>query len=76
MRLYFTLHADHEGGNASSHTSHLVGSTLSDVFLSTASAINSLAGPIHGKGSQDVLEYWKVLLKSFKKFPSDKDIEK
>src|SRR6476620_7808500 len=26
MRLYMTIHADHEGGNVSAHTTHLVGS--------------------------------------------------
>ena len=26
MRLYMTIHADHEGGNVSAHTVHLVGS--------------------------------------------------
>ena len=25
MRLYLTIHADHEGGNVSAHTTHLVG---------------------------------------------------
>ena len=34
MRLYITIHSDHEGGNASAHTCHLVGSTLSDPYLS------------------------------------------
>ncbi|MCG7859176.1 citrate (Si)-synthase, partial [Flavihumibacter sediminis] len=29
MRLYMTIHADHEGGNVSAHTTHLVGSALS-----------------------------------------------
>merc|ERR1712066_717244 len=29
MRLYLTIHSDHEGGNVSAHTSHLVGSALS-----------------------------------------------
>merc|ERR1712224_1168772 len=28
MRLYLTIHSDHEGGNVSAHTSHLVGSAL------------------------------------------------
>ena len=28
MRLYMTIHADHEGGNVSAHTAHLVGSAL------------------------------------------------
>ena len=29
MRLYLTIHSDHEGGNVSAHTTHLVGSALS-----------------------------------------------
>ena len=33
MRLYMTIHADHEGGNVSAHTTHLVGSALSDPYL-------------------------------------------
>ena len=32
MRLYIVIHSDHEGGNASAHTCHLVGSTLSDPY--------------------------------------------
>ena len=44
MRLYLTIHADHEGGNASAHTVRLVGSTLSDAYLSFAAGINALAG--------------------------------
>ena len=28
MRLYLTIHTDHEGGNVSAHTTHLVGSAL------------------------------------------------
>ena len=34
MRLYLTIHSDHEGGNVSAHASHLVGSALSDAYLS------------------------------------------
>lgn len=30
MKLYFSIHTDHEGGNVSAHASHLVGSALSD----------------------------------------------
>ena len=48
MRLYFVVHADHEGGNVSAHTTHLVGSALSDPYLSFSSGINGLAGPLHG----------------------------
>ena len=57
MRLYLTIHADHEGGNASAHTAHLVGSTLSSVYLSYAGGMNSLAGPLHGLANQEVIKW-------------------
>ncbi len=57
MRLYLTIHADHEGGNASAHTTHLVGSTLSDVYYSLAAGMNALAGPLHGLANQEVLRW-------------------
>lgn len=57
MRLYLTIHADHEGGNASAHTMHLVGSTLSDVYYSFSASMNSLAGPLHGLANQEVIKW-------------------
>ena len=57
MRLYLTIHADHEGGNASAHTTHLVGSTLSSAYLSFAAGMNSLAGPLHGLANQEVIKF-------------------
>jgi citrate synthase len=57
MRLYLTIHADHEGGNASAHTMHLVGSTLSDVYYSFSGAMNALAGPLHGLANQEVIKW-------------------
>ncbi len=57
MRLYMTIHADHEGGNASAHTTHLVGSTLSSAYLSFGAGLNALAGPLHGLANQEVLKF-------------------
>jgi citrate synthase len=57
MRLYLTIHADHEGGNASAHTTHLVGSTLSDPYLAFSAAMNALAGPLHGLANQEVIKW-------------------
>lgn len=57
MRLYMTIHADHEGGNASAHAVHLVGSTLSDAYLSLAGGMNALAGPLHGLANQEVMDW-------------------
>lgn len=57
MRLYMTIHADHEGGNVSAHTTHLVGSALSDPYLSLAAGMNGLAGPLHGLANQEVVKW-------------------
>ena len=57
MRLYLTIHADHEGGNASAHATHLVGSTLSDAYMSFAGGMNALAGPLHGLANQEVIKW-------------------
>ena len=48
MRLYVTLHTDHEGGNVSAHATQLVGSALSSPMLSLAAGFNGLSGPLHG----------------------------
>jgi citrate synthase len=55
MRLYFILHSDHESGNVSAHAMHLVGSALADVYQSFSSAVNGLAGPLHGLANQEFL---------------------
>jgi len=47
-RMYFILHADHESGNVSAHTGHLVASSLSDIYLAISAMLNGLAGPLHG----------------------------
>jgi citrate synthase len=38
-RLYFILHSDHESGNVSAHTTHLVGSALSDIYYAYAAGL-------------------------------------
>jgi citrate synthase len=58
-RLYLMLHADHEGGNVSAHTTHLVGSALSDPYLAFAAGVNGLAGPLHGLANQECLRWLK-----------------
>lgn len=49
--------ADHEGGNVSAHATHLVGSALSDPYLSFAAGMCGLAGPLHGLANQEVLQW-------------------
>lgn len=57
MRLYLTIHSAHEGGNVSAHTTHLIGSALSDPYLAFAGGLNGLAGPLHGLANQEVLRW-------------------
>jgi len=57
LRLYLVIHSDHEGGNVSAHTTHLVGSTLSDAYYSLSAGLNGLAGPLHGLANQEVLRW-------------------
>jgi len=56
-RLYFILHSDHESGNVSAHTAHLVASALSDAYYSYSAAMGGLAGPLHGLANQEVLRW-------------------
>ncbi|MCK9291706.1 MAG: citrate (Si)-synthase [Bacteroidales bacterium] len=61
-RMHFIIHADHESGNVSAHTAHLVGSSLSDVYLATSAMINGLAGPLHGLANQEVLRWLQEVM--------------
>ena len=63
MRLYMVIHADHEGGNVSAHATHLVGSALSDPYLSFAAGMTGLAGPLHGLANQEVIRWIEDMCK-------------
>ncbi|CAL0310289.1 unnamed protein product [Lupinus luteus] len=65
MRLYISIHSDHEGGNVSSHTAHLVATPLSDPYLAFAAALNGLAGPLHGLANQEVLRWIRSIVAEF-----------
>lgn len=56
-RLHFIIHSDHESGNVSAHTGHLVASTLADIYMAISSMINGLAGPLHGLANQEFLRW-------------------
>lgn len=75
MRLYLTIHADHEGGNVSAHATHLVGSALSDPYLSFAAGLNGLAGPLHGLANQEVIHWIMEMQEELKtKLPTKNQI--
>jgi citrate synthase len=75
-RLYFILHSDHESGNVSAHTGHLVASALSDVYYSISSMINGLAGPLHGLANEMVLRWTQNVMKKMdNKVPSHEEMK-
>lgn len=76
MRLYFIIHSDHESGNASAHATHLVGSTLSDVYFAFSAGLNALAGPLHGLANQESLAWLLDVHKRFGGVPSRDDLYK
>jgi citrate synthase len=75
-RMYFILHSDHESGNVSAHTVHLVASALSDCYYALSAGINGLAGPLHGLANENVLRWTqKFMEKLGDKEPTKEVIE-
>jgi citrate synthase len=74
-RLFFLLHSDHEGGNVSAHTSALVASALSDIYLASSAGLNGLAGPLHGLANQECLRWLLNVRDAFTHFPSRAELE-
>lgn len=75
-RMYFILHSDHESGNVSAHTGHLVASALSDMYYSISAMTNGLAGPLHGLANQEVLRWLHELhIKLGEKVPTEEEMK-
>jgi citrate synthase len=76
MRMYLDIHSDHEGGNVSAHTCHLVGSALSDAYYSLSAAMDGLAGPLHGLANQEVLRWIMDVMKDLGGVPNKEQLTK
>jgi citrate synthase len=75
-RLYFILHSDHESGNVSAHTGHLIASALSDVYYASSGLINGLAGPLHGLANQEVLRWIQGVMEQMGgKIPTEEEMK-
>jgi citrate synthase len=74
LRLATVVQSDHEGAHASALTAHTVGSVLSNVYLAASSAMNALAGPLHGLASQVCLEWVLAAIDRYNGQPSDEEI--
>jgi citrate synthase len=74
IRLYLTLHSDHEGGNVSAFACHTVGSALSDAYYAVSAGLNGLAGPLHGLANQECLHFVLGIREKFHGVPSDQQL--
>lgn len=75
-RLYFILHSDHESGNVSAHTGHLIASALSDSYYAMSGLVNGLAGPLHGLANQEVLRWIQGVMEQMGgKIPSEEEMK-
>lgn len=76
-RLYFILHSDHESGNVSAHTGHLVASALSDIYYAIGAMLTGLAGPLHGLANEEVLRWLHGVMDSMGgKIPTEDEMKK
>jgi len=75
IRLYLTLHSDHESGNVSAHTCHTVGSALSDAYYAVCAGLNGLAGPLHGLANQECLKFVIELKEKYNGVPTDQQLK-
>jgi citrate synthase len=76
MRLYTSIHSDHEGGNASAFTGHVAGSTLASPYAAFSAGMCSLSGPLHGMATQTSLD-WIINLvnKHYGRAPNKQEIQ-
>ena len=76
MRLYLTLHCDHEGGNVSAYSAATVNSALSDLYYSLSAGLNGLAGPLHGLANQECLGWVLETIEKFHGAPTEEELQK
>ncbi|HZD03404.1 MAG TPA: citrate (Si)-synthase, partial [Longimicrobiales bacterium] len=75
MRLYMVLHSDHEGGNVSAFTAHVVASALSDPYYAVSAGLSGLAGPLHGLANQECLKFILEIMDRFEGPPTPQQME-
>lgn len=69
------LHADHGGGNNSTFTTHVVTSSGTDTYSSTAASIGSLKGPRHGGANLKVQKMFADIKENVKEWSDEEEVE-
>ncbi len=74
LDMALILHMEHGGGNNSTFTTHVVTSSGTDTYSSTAAALASLKGPKHGGANVKVYYMFEDLKKNVKDWDDDEAI--
>lgn len=75
LSIALILHAEHGGGNNSTFTTHVVTSSGTDSYSSTAASIGSLKGPRHGGANLKVMEMFRNIKENIKNQNDESEIE-
>lgn len=76
IRQFVVVHADHEGANASVLAARVTHSTMSDLYYAQSSAMNCLAGPLHGRSNQESIQMILEIEDRFGGVPSREELRR
>lgn len=76
IRQFVAVHADHEGANASVLAARVTHSTMSDLYYAQSSAMNCLAGPLHGRSNQESIQMILEIERRFGGVPSRDELRR
>ena len=74
LDIALVLHAEHGGGNNSTFTTHVVTSSGTDTYSSTAASIGSLKGPRHGGANLKAQKMFDDIKASVKDWDNEDEI--
>ena len=75
LDMALILHMEHGGGNNSTFTTHVVTSSGTDTYSSTAAALASLKGPRHGGANVKVFYMFEDIKQNVRDLTDDEEIE-
>ncbi|MBE5926713.1 MAG: citrate/2-methylcitrate synthase [Lachnospiraceae bacterium] len=74
LDIALVLHADHGGGNNSTFTTHVVSSSGTDTYSSTAASLGSLKGPKHGGANLKVMQMFDHMMDTLNDWEDEEEI--
>ena len=74
LDIALILHMEHGGGNNSTFTTHVVTSSATDTYSSTAASLGSLKGPRHGGANIKVVDMFADMEKKVQNWENEDEV--